>query len=234
MYFLVMKNLKLIVGYNPKVACTTIKILILRKLGHEIDVEKDVHKSELIRSLKNLNPKLNNVDLNSYTKICIVRNPYERLISGIRQRSGCLCDFNKGGDFSDNTITMFLQNLKKYNYIEHHFIPQTENINDFKFDHIIDVKDMSKLYSILGFEYKIEKLGGHATTYNNDSNDSNDSNDNNYHNLTIKDISNRSKNEWSNNIYYWFTKNDIKLINELYKKDFIFLKENGFDYEINI
>ena len=70
---------------------------------------------------------------------------------------------------------------------------------------------MSKLYSILGFEYKIEKLGGHATTYNNDSNDSNDSNDDD---LTIKDINDKRKNEWSKNIYYWFTKNDIKSTTE--------------------
>ena len=231
MYFLIIKKLKLIVGWNPKVACTTVKTLILRKLGHEI--KGNVHNDMLTKPNLNCgkydillyNPKLNNEDLNSYTKICIVRNPYERLISGIRQRSQWLCDYKKRGDLSDNTITMFLQNLKKYNYIEHHFIPQTNNINDFKFDHIIDIKDMIKLYSILELEYKIEKIGGHTTKYNNDCND-------NYHNLTIKDIS-RNKNKWSSNIYSWFTKNDIKLINELYKKDFIFLKENGFDYEIN-
>ena len=234
MHFLIIKKLKLIVGWNPKVACTTVKTLILRKLGHEI--KGNVHAVMLSQANLNCgkydillyNPKLNNGDLNSYTKICIVRNPYERLISGIRQRSPMLCDYKTHGDLSDNTITMFLQNLKKYNYLEHHFIPQTNNINDFKFDHIIDVKDMSKLYSILEFESKIEKIGNdkqHITKYNNDCND-------NYHNLTIKDIS-RNKNEWSGNIYSWFTKNDIKLINELYKKDFIFLKENGFDYEIN-
>lgn len=231
MHFFIIEKLKIIVGWNPKVACTTVITLILRKLGHEI--KGNVHDDMLTTANLNCgkydillyNPKLNNEDLNSYTKICIVRNPYERLISGIRQRSKRLCDFKKHGDLSDNTITMFLQNLKKYNYIENHFIPQTDNINDFKFDHIMDIKDMSKLYSILEFEYKIEKIGGHITKYNNDCSD-------NYHNLTIKDIS-RKNNEWSGNIYSWFTKNDIKLINELYKKDFIFLKENGFDYEIN-
>lgn len=30
------------------------------------------------------NPKFKNIDFNSYTKICVIRNPYERLISGIR------------------------------------------------------------------------------------------------------------------------------------------------------
>ena len=227
----IIEKLKLIVGWNPKVACTTVKTLILRKLGHEI--KGNVHNDML--TMANLkcgkydilwyNPKLN-VDLNNYTKICFVRNPYERLISGIRQRSSFLCNFTDFGDLSENTINMFLQNLKKYNYIENHFIPQVENMNDFKFDHVIDIKDMSKLYSILEFEYKIEKIGGHVTKYNNNYNNDN------YYNLRIIDISSRFNNKWSGNIHSWFTKNDIKLINELNKKDFIFLKENGFDYQI--
>ena len=233
MYFYIIKNLRLIVGWNPKVACTTVKTLLLRKLGHK--VKGNVHHDML--SIDNLIcgkydifwyiPKIINVDLNSYTKICFVRNPYERLISGIRQTSGLLCNYKKFGDLSENTINMFLQNLKKYNYIEHHFIPQVKNINDFKFDHVIDIKDMSKLYSILEFEHKIEKIGGHSTKYNDYYHDDK------YYNLTLKDISIRSDNEWSGNIYSWFTKNDIKLINELYKDDFIFAKKNGYDYEIN-
>ena len=34
MHFIIVDKLKLIVGWNPKVACTTLKTLILRKLGH--------------------------------------------------------------------------------------------------------------------------------------------------------------------------------------------------------
>ena len=214
MLFYIIEELKLIVGWNPKVACTTVKTLLLRKLGHQI---KKVHMFLNQKNLNsgkygilNYNPKLNNIDLNNYTKICCVRNPYERLISGIRQRSPHLCNFKNFGDLSENTINMFLQNLKKYNYLEHHFQPQTKGLGDFKFDHIIDIKDMSKLYSILELDYKDGKFGGHDTKYNNKIDD-------NYHNLTIKDIARNFNDTWSNNINSWFTKDDIKLINELYK-----------------
>ena len=235
MHFYNVEKLKLIVGWNPKVACTTVKILILKKLGHEIvgNVHLDMLAKGNLQSgrydiYKLSNPKFKNINLNDYTKICIVRNPYERLISGIRQRSRKLCDFNIFGDLSENTISMFLQNLKNHNYLEHHFYPQVKDMNDFKFDHIIDIKDMSKLYSILELEHTNDELGGQITKYYND----NDNDYHNYHYLTIKDISNRFHNKWSRNIYSWFTKNDIELINELYEKDFIFLEENGFDYKI--
>lgn len=218
MHFIIVEKLKLIVGWNPKVACTTLKTLILRKLGHEII--GNVHDNLFLKKFF----FFYNVDLNNYTKICVIRNPYERLISGIRQRSKHFGNFEIG-DLSKNTINMFLQNLKKYNYIDHHFMPQTENINNFKFDHIIDINEMSKVYSILELEYRNEKLGGHSTKYNDDNNEDN------YHNLTMMEI--MMLGEYSRNIYSWFSKKDIQLINELYKEDFIFLKENGFDYEIN-
>ena len=116
-------------------------------------------------------PKFENIDLNSYTKICAVRDPYERLISGIRQRSPFLCNFKRYGDLSENTISEFLQNLKTHEYIEGHFRPQTMikiktpdididisllefiNINNFKFDHIIPVNQMDKLYEFLELPY---------------------------------------------------------------------------------
>jgi len=47
--------------------------------------------------------------------------------------------------------------------------------------------------------------------------------------IYIKSVSNF---KWSKNISSWFTQNNIQLINELYKEDFKFLKENGFDYLI--
>ena len=73
--------------------------------------------------------------------------------------------------------------------------------------------------------YTNYKAGNHSTKYIKN-------NEVNYYNLTIKDIKDNAYNEWSDNIHSWFTKNDINLINDLYKADFIFLKKNGFDYKI--
>ena len=134
MHFYIIEKLKLIVGMNPKVGCTTFKTLLLRKLGHEIkgNVHLDMLTDDNVKSGKydiEFIPKLSNINLNNYTKICIIRNPYERLISGIRQRSEPLCNIkNKNfGNLSKNTISIFLQNLKQHNCIEHHFKPHTSN-----------------------------------------------------------------------------------------------------------
>jgi hypothetical protein len=228
MLIYVVEKLKLIIGLNPKVGTTTIFTILLKKLGHEITA--DVHTILSTHNTKigkydilHYDPKLNNLDINNYTKICIVRNPYERLISGIRQRSIDLCNYK---DLSQNTITMFLQNLKQYNYIDQHFSPQSKDINNLKFDHVIDIKEMSKLFTLLHLEYKNENYGNNSTKYNTN-------NKINYHNLTIKDIVDRYDDIWSNDINSWFTKNDIKLINELYKEDFIFLNNYGHNFKIN-
>ena len=250
MHFIIVPKLNLIVGWNAKVACTTVKYLLLKKLGHNIEgnIHADMLTKENLESGKYdiydfLNPKFKNIDLNSYTKICVIRNPYERLISGIRQRSSFLCNFKRHGDLSENTISELLQNLKTHEYIEGHFRPQTMiknklydihtsllefmNINNFKFDHIIPVNQMDKLYELLELPYiEEEKMGNHSTTYNNNDKV-------NYYNLTIQDISDKYNNKWSSNINSWFTQDNIQLINELYKDDFEWLSKNGFDYKIN-
>ena len=41
MHYFIIPKLKIIVGWNPKVACTTIKSLLLNKLGY--DIEGNIH-----------------------------------------------------------------------------------------------------------------------------------------------------------------------------------------------
>ena len=84
---------------------------------------------------------------------------------------------------------------------------------------------MDKLYELLELPYIEEKIGGHDTKYI-------DNDKVNYYNLTIQDICDHFKNEWSSNINSWFTQDNIQLINELYKDDFEWLSKNGFDYLI--
>ena len=233
MKFLIIPKLNLIIGWNKKVACTTIKYLLLTKLGYNI--EGNIHNDMLTQQNLNIgkydiydlnNPKFKNINLNSYIKICVIRNPYERLISGIRQRSFFLTNNLEWLDVKKNTITQFLQNLKKYNYIESHFEPQTKDMNKFNFDHIFSLDQMEKLYKIIEMSYVKEKIGNHSTKYN-------DNIKVNYYSLTIQDISSKVDDEWSSNINSWFTQDNIQIINEIYKDDFEWLSKNGFDYKIN-
>ena len=174
MHYYIIPKLNLIVGWNPKVACTTIVYLLLTKLNHEIKDLSTGNIHNIMLCDENLqsgkydiyylhDPKFKNIDLDSYTKICVVRNPYERLISGLRQRVDYLlsdhCKNTRmdGKDLSKNTITDFLQNLKTHNYVEHHFFPQTNNINNFKFDQVISIEQISKLYKILNLPYSEKK-----------------------------------------------------------------------------
>lgn len=239
MKFLIIPKLNLIVGWSPKVACTTIKYLLLIKLGHKIEgnIHCDMLTKENLQSGKYdiydlENPKFENIDLDSYTKVCIIRNPYERLISGIRQKSGFLlsdgCKYGcmNGKDLSKNTITEFLQNLKTHNYIEDHFYPQTYNLNNFKFDYILSLDQISILYEILNLPFSDNREGGHLTKYT-------DNDKINYYNLTIQDIYNKFSDKWSSSINSWFTHDNIQLINELYKDDFEWLCNHGFYYLIN-
>ena len=115
MHFIKIPKLNLIVGINPKVACTTIFHLLLTKLGHPI--QGNIHLDMLTKvNLKSgkygiyeLDPELDHENIENYTKICVIRNPYTRLISGIRQRSWFFIHDFKKLDVSKNTITEFLE-----------------------------------------------------------------------------------------------------------------------------
>ena len=98
----------------------------------------------------------------------------------------------------------------------------------FIFDHVIEINNMKLLYNILELSYTNEAVGNHCTQYLEDKDKDK------YYKLTINDIYIKSLSnfKWSKNISSWFTQNNIQLINELYKEDFKFLKENGFDYLI--
>ena len=79
---------------------------------------------------------------------------------------------------------------------------------------------------MLGVPYSNNRQGGHATKYD-------DNIKVNYYSLTIQDIYNKREYLWSPSIESWFTQDNIQLINELYKDDFEWLGNYGFDYLIN-
>lgn len=221
MHFLIIPREKLIIGHSPKSGCTTIKQILLRKLNHKIiaNVHEMLNPDNLISGkydIFNLSfyLKNNKINYDEFTKILILRNPYSRLISGIRQRSKFMCD----NGFKNYTITEYLDYLKNNNYgIDGHFFPQTYtntkiDIFQFPFDVVIDISEIKILYEILGLKYIDERLGGHYTNYI--------LNDEKYYYYTFNDFS--SKNLYNANIHNWFTNDNIKIINELYKKDFDF------------
>ena len=230
MRYLVIPKLKLLIGWNPKVACTTIFTIILKKL--DIKIIGNVHL-DMMTHLYNKNEKngkygiykldINNLkdfNLKDFKKIAIIRNPYNRLISGIRQRSTSL---SKNG-FGNYNITYFLININKVILRDGHFKTQTNNLLPFDFDFIFDINDMKKFCNLINYKYENIHYGNHSTKYINDKKI-------NYYNYSIDDISNNYHEKWSKNIKSWFTKENITLINKIYAEDFSFAEKNGIKYE---
>ena len=231
MHFLVDKKLKIIFGWSAKCGCSHIKKIFWFLQNNKIDNKIHTVKERLI--LPN--------DIENYTTILIIRNPYERIISGFLNK------YNKIGElrplWKSKTLTFneFTDELIKFNWKKvdkHHFTPQTTET----FDKNIILKSKSlKIYDIKNIDYKyIEEL------YNN--------NNNNNKNIKIpKELlefkgghERKSFNKSFENYVYdldimeyydydvdkkYFYNDDIKnKIYNFYKNDFIFFKEYGFDY----
>ena len=231
----VIPELKLIAGWSPKAACTTLLYLLLTKLGFEIRgrIHPDMLNRKNVQSGKygvyDLgDDRFQNNNLDDYKKLCVVRNPYQRLISGIRQRSNWLIkelpQRKAKLDVSSYTTSDFIKALRDYDYVERHFYPQTKDFNNIDFDYIFDTGSMNAVADLLDIEFNNAHIGGHETKYV-DIFES-------YYHLTIKEISLLENKIWSKRIYSWFTDADIELINELYKDDFQMFEENGFHWII--
>lgn len=167
---------------------------------------------------------LNKFDINEYLKICIIRNPYERLISGIIQRSKHLIVYE---NYQNMNVSKLIEKIKRDNCVDvdkNHFNLQSSNLLEFKFDKVIDIKNMSELNVIFNFD-TTSKHGGHDTKYTDVSQD--------YNKMTLEQIAEQHKNKsgFSKQISSWFTEKDIKVINEMYEEDFKFAESYDIYYE---
>lgn len=224
MLYLIIPKLKLIVGWNPKCGCTTIKTLLLNKLNHEIigNVHLDMLTKENLISGKYdifslTKNNINDYDYESYLKVCIKRNPFNRLISGLRQRSRWLCNEYKNKEIIKNMLIKdFVLSLKTTDNIDDHFNSQTSYIIEkIKFDLILDIENndqIKKFYNILGLNYSNIKYGDHTTKYNN--------NNDNYKKLKLKDLTDTNK-LFNKIITNWFDEETINHIKNIYKDDFL-------------
>tara|TARA_Y100000741_G_scaffold268605_1_gene208844 strand:+ start:968 stop:1606 length:639 start_codon:yes stop_codon:yes gene_type:complete len=157
MYKFIKLNLVLI--FNEKCACTTIKNFIndIDKL-YKIKHYQDVHNYNFN------NIKIKDLLKNNYTIIFIIRNPYDRFISGytkITNRSRLKLHFDSSKSLKEcNNIIMktrrevvdinewckIITDISKNN-LESHFTPQTLGLPDILIDKCI-LYDINKLDNI--------------------------------------------------------------------------------------
>ena len=228
MYYHIVPDLKLIYAWSPKCACTTVKSAVLMALGHPIsgNVHKDMLTKENLKSGKYgiylLDAYTRKFDMNvqDYLKVCVIRNPYHRFVSAIRQRSRRLSKTKK---FCGMTAAGYLEYMESNDFGEdHHFHPQTRNLRQFAFDRVLDISEMGVLFEILNLEYHGQKFGGHGTTYSEEESV--------LRAVSLLDLSKIKV--FPEKIHSWLDDARVAKLRALYAGDFDFAQRHGCDYEL--
>lgn len=214
MHYLVAPELQLVFGWSPKCGCTTIKQSLLTKLGFSIEgnVHNDMLTRENLRSgvfgLWDVGSVPSVYDWKSYEFVGVMRDPFRRFMSGLRQRGFVLLHAGLG----DMTISELLMRFEAGNFEPdpHHFEPQAKGLLDRDFDELVDLSDMQNLFARLKLPYYTAESGGHQTNYVEC--------DEPYHELSIGQI--LKKRLVSERRDDWFSQEAQELIREVYKDDF--------------
>jgi hypothetical protein len=239
--YLVDETNKVIFGFNDKCGSSHIK-----KMFYYLTGDKDLNN--IHRGTNSIIPPKLLDNLNNYTVIMIIRNPYERLVSGFLNK------FRKNGEaFNalgndiiptfDNLITYikdnrYIDNVVRYRrdnkYISNrwflnHFYPQTyhDPLDIISYENLI-IYDISNIdYNFIEELYKqkipddIKNFRGGHETYNKDKID--------------KDVSKLILSEYEGYRPYTrcFYNDDIKSkVDIIFKNDFDFFRKKGFEYNI--
>lgn len=226
MFFLVDTNYKIIFGWSAKCGCSHVKRIFW--FFQNNNIYNDVHTNDDNMPLP--------TDIENYTTIIICRNPYKRFVSGFLDK------YREGGQlrhywktekliFSD-FVDEFYKKTDLEIIEEHHFVPQTSDMFDkteivkSKMVHIYDIENIDYeniecLYNTkLPNELLFHKEGHERIQYDNTFEEPvYDLDIDVYykHNISITQFYNT---EIQNKIYAF------------YENDFIYFKENGFDYKM--
>jgi hypothetical protein len=224
MYYLVDNKMKIIFCWSAKCGCTHIKYIYWYfQTGIEFS---PIHTSLDFNELPN--------DIENYTILMFIRNPYERLISGFRDKYNINGTCRYLYESSNLTFVDFVNNLIKSNFTlidEHHFEPQIKNNNEI--EQILKSKNLT-IYDINNINYKyIEELYNKnipdvLLNFKGDHIDNRTILYNDYvYNMNIDEYN--DKKVYTKYFYNTYIKNKIY---NFYKEDFIFFEKNGFNYEI--
>jgi hypothetical protein len=223
MFFLVDKKLKIIFGWSAKCGCSHIKKIFWYLQNNNED--NIIHRVRDRQSLPE--------NINEYTIILIIRNPYERIISGFLDKYKENGSFRRLWKHKIITFSTFIDELIKNDYLmidKHHFTPQTTELFDKELIYkskcikVFDIKNIDYDYIENIYNKKIpESLlhfkGGHEKK--------------NYNKIletSIYDLPIKLYTEYTVPIQYFYNENIKNNVYNFYKNDFIFFKENGFDY----
>lgn len=226
MYFIIDNERQIIFGWSAKCGCTHLKrICIYLQTGI---LTEDVHKEYYANSLPH--------DIQNYTTIVIIRNPYKRLVSGFLDKYRPYGQYRQNWKDSFLSFSKFVDRLviKDYNAIDyHHFTPQTSE----KFDEKIILSKTIKFYDITNIDYAyIEELynkkipedvlkfhGNHLREkYIKESIT---------HKMNVYNLNIDTYIDYNIDIKYFFNEEIKEKVFNFYINDFEFFKNIGFDYK---
>lgn len=222
MLFLVDSKKKILFGWSAKCGCSHIKNIYWFLQTNNIN--NVIHSANDMNNLPD--------DIENYTSILIIRNPYKRIVSGFLDKYRKNGEFRKLWKYNNITFSMFVNELEKGNWEmidRRHFTPQTTESFDIKvlksksiklYDlENIDYNYIEKLYNKKIPEVVLHKKQGHERDQFNKNVDSY------VYNVNIDEyyLSNVA-------IKYFYSQELKNKILKIYKNDFMFFLNNGFDY----
>lgn len=225
MHFIIDYNKKIIFGWSAKCGCSHVKRMYwFLQTGNQ---EHAIHiRKEYYNELPN--------DIENYTTILFIRNPYKRLVSGFLDK------YNKKGTFRHKwkkqtlTFSEFVDNVVKCNWVEiekHHFVPQTseyfnEKIHFSKELKVFNISDIDYSFIEGLYNVKIPKRvlnfkGGHERKI--------------YEKTFEEPVYELDIDQYATcNVQvkqFFNEKIRLKVFN-FYENDFSFLRKHGFNFEI--
>lgn len=224
MYFIIYSERKIIFGWSAKCGCTHFKGIVWNLLYDEELKGARVHEKKARDKLPS--------DIENYISVLVIRNPYERLVSGFLDKYKPRGQYRNIWKCEPLTFTKFVDELIKPNWKvieQHHFTPQITE--DFNADKLLKSKGL-KTFDIVDIDYNfLEKL------YNKKISDfSIKQKHQNYRKATVEikqPIYDLNIDDFFDNYVptQFFYSEDIKnKVYNFYIDDFTFFKNNGFDY----
>ena len=234
MQFIILEKKKIIIFWSPKCGCSSLKVILCNYLNIDFSKNKHVHKNKTLKKMIDKLPKNINY-YKDYDILWLIRNPYERLVSGfLNKYINTQYKIPKNCNNFKDFCKILYNNSKKIN--KHHFENQTVHNNAWNFLNKLDkskikyietsqVNEISKILNInINFVHKNNSKQQNKTITNSKINE--------LWLKTFKEVKTLKKQKKIN--YSDFYNDELKkLVHKIYKNNFNYFNKNfNLHYDI--